>query len=333
MNNLFKAYIVALISFLGATACQTTTHSLDENLSNTSQIIEMNESRYGMATAKVGNQLYVFGGTGFRGLLGTVEQIDLDTGNVVKLPISLIPRRYHSAIYDGKDTIYIVGGESLNKRSRMNMEQRVEMLNIRTMEVTFGPKLHAATTQNTGVAIDNEIFIVGGDYLAAKGRHQKALKSTKLVAVLDTISNQWLSGPSMHAAKATSAVNYNNDMYVVGGYDQNKAMAVFERLDSKANEWSPMPPPPKPVSAHATADIKNKLYTFGAYEFTDQVMEFDFATNEWRELSLDFTGVRHAVAISYNNHIYLVGGLISLAAGPVNKIQKFRYADLEIAAK
>lgn len=80
------------------------------------------------------------------------------------------------------------------------------------------------------VLLDENTFVFGGSY-----PKNKKLTATALLLVLDLKTNKWVRATNMPKAKTTRAVVKDDFIYVIGGYDGNFSLNVFERFDPKNN--------------------------------------------------------------------------------------------------
>ena len=123
--------------------------------------LSLSTARYGHAAINDGNKIYVLAGANKSGFLSDIEIIEpiLETTEVLKN--KLIPRRYFSAVWDGKHSIYILGGVSLEDK-KFRYEKRVEVFNTITHEVSFAQPLPAPTRINSAVFLNGRVFVFGG---------------------------------------------------------------------------------------------------------------------------------------------------------------------------
>lgn len=278
------------------------------------QSLTLSEVKFGHASVTDGEFLYVLGGSN-NALLGDIEMIDLNTNQVSVLKGKITPRRYFSAVFDGNESIYIFGGMSL-KGWALWFNPSIEVFNTKTKQTTQLDDFTLPTRINAAVLHENTIYVIGGDRPSDWG-----LVATNRMFAFDLETQKWRSMPDMPSAKATNAVVYQDYIYVVGGYNNDTAMDVFERYDIKNGRWESLPALPRVTSANSIAVIDNKLFSFGDYQELDLSMVYDFDTQTWRQVNLGFLPTRHAAITSHNNTIYVTGGTRRTRNGAIDLIQ------------
>ncbi|MDY6928162.1 MAG: kelch repeat-containing protein [Pseudomonadota bacterium] len=286
------------------------------------QEFTLSEARYGHSVANDGEKIYVFGGTTSSGFSGDIEIIDPQTQKSQILKNKLIPRRYFSAVWDGKESVYIIGGMSLEGR-RPFLQSAVEVFNTRTHEVTQAPSHIRATRMNTAVYLDDKIYVFGGATAGAGLR--KGLKHVAWVSVYDTRTHQWTESDDMPVAFASEAVIYNNAIYLAGGFNGRKQFKTFYEFMPGSSQWRELTSLPIETSAHCMTIIKNNLYTFGNYDELEQTLRYNFDTGLWSNANLPLLPRRHAASTTLGNDIYVIGGTVSRIDLYVDSVQVFSF--------
>ncbi|MGB0894042.1 MAG: Kelch repeat-containing protein [Parashewanella sp.] len=288
-------FLLLIFSFVLLSGCVSTSKT-DE--------LSLKSPRYGHAAANDGKNIYVLSGYNGSGALSDIEIINPDTNKVTVLKNKLIPRRFFSAVWDGKHSIYILGGMSfLNKQAMF--EPRVEVFNTLTHEVTFAKPLPFPTTRNTAAYVDEKIFVFGGSrFLKDK------LAATVVNFEYDITQNKWSKKANMPTAKSSKAVVKDGLIYLVGGYSDNKqkALAVFEQYNPKTDQWTSLPSLPVTISAHSTDTINDKLYTFGDYHKLTSSYFYDFKNKKWQAADIKLKGSRHNAVTTIKGKTYIIGG-------------------------
>ncbi|WP_337880525.1 kelch repeat-containing protein [Rheinheimera sp.] len=313
-----KLYAFCLVLFLLA-GCSSTPQS-------NPHFSQLHRARMGHAAVPIGDQIYVLGGSNDSGFLGDVEVIDTQSGQVRQLSSKLLPRRYFSAVWDGKESIYILGGEVALKNV-VSLERRVEVLNIRSGEVSFAPNLPEPTRMNAAVRLNHEIWVLGGS-----DAHKGTLTARDLVAVYNLKRGSWRRGPVMATGKDVELAELNGQLYLVGGYNGKTGLNTVERLDSSNHSWHAEPDLPQATSANAVASCDNTLVSFGDYQQMDRVMLWQPGRAGWQQLQLPMVPARHASAVRVNNSLYLIGGNTGSSGPYVGAVQRFDCAELLAAA-
>ncbi|WP_371195230.1 Kelch repeat-containing protein [Glaciecola sp. SC05] len=278
--------------------------------------LSLSEAKFGLAAVNDGSFIYVLGGSSQRGLSGDIEIIDLQTNEVSILSNKIIPRRYFSAVFDGRESVYIIGGLSV-KNKRPRREFQVEVFNTRTHEVSFIERLKVPTRTNTAVFHDNNIYVLGGSILTPAGT-----LATPWTFMFSIESQQWSKLADMPTAKSTKAIVKDNYIYVVGGYDEKSAMQVFERFDISNQQWETLPSLPKGISAHSLVSIEDRIFTFGNYDDLNDVFVYDYLTESWQAADFGYLPSRHNAATAVGNDIYVIGGTVKSRGGALKLIQK-----------
>ena len=311
-NSSLIITIVSLLVFFSACSSQYTQPITTE--------LKLQTPRYGHASATDGENVFVFAGSNGSRFLSDVEIIDPINGTVKVLKNKVIPRRYFSAVWDGKDSIYLIGGVSF-KNSSATLENTVEIFNIHSFEVTLGAPIPAPLRDSRSVFLDGRIYVLGGS--AASGQREAPLKSTPLTAVYDITSNKWSRLADMPTAKSTSPISRNGDIYVAGGFNHQLALNVFERFDPTTNRWQSLTKLPRPVSAHSAVYAHNKLFLFGDYQNLDSVLMYDFDNETWSEPHINYQPSRHNTSVVFGNDVYVIGGNVSSKGQSLDNIQRF----------
>ena len=280
--------------------------------------LSLSTARYGHAAVNDGKNIYVLAGANKSGFLSDIEIINPVLGLTQVLKNKLIPRRYFSAIWDGKHSIYILGGVSI-KNKKFSFEKRVEVFNTITHQVSFAKPLPAPTRFNSAVFLNDRIFVFGGAY-PKKGK----LTASPIVAVLDITKGKWLRAANMPTAKTTKAIAKDGLIYVVGGYDRVSSLDVFERFDPQSNTWEQLPAMPVKISAHSLTVIDDKLFVFGNYNDLNSTYSYDFITHEWETIDIGFKGSRHNATTTLGDTTYVIGGTKSSKGPFLDSIQTFK---------
>ena len=279
----------------------------------------LSTARFGHAVVNDGEKLYVLAGGGRKsGFLSNIEIIDPILGTTKVLYNKLIPRRFFSAVWDGKHSIYLLGGVSL-KNKELSFEKRVEVFNTITHEVSFAQPLPVPTRINSAVFLNGNIFVFGGSY-PNKGR----LKASSVVTVLNIAQKKWVRAADMPTEKATRAVVKDGLIYVVGGYDGTSSLNVFERFDPQLNKWESLPSMPVGISAHSLALIENKLFVFGNYNDLKSTYLYDFQTQIWKKIDIGYRASRHNATTTLGDTTYVIGGTTSSKGPFLDDIQTFK---------
>ncbi|XP_008050385.1 kelch-like protein 35 [Carlito syrichta] len=104
-------------------------------------------------------------------------------------------------------------------------------------------------------------------------------------------------------------------LFAVGGFDGLRRLRSVERYDPFSNTWAAAPPLPEAVSSAAVAPCAGQLYVIGGAGQdgvnTDKVQCFDPKEDRWSLRSPAPFSQRCLEAVSLEDTIYVVGGLMS----------------------
>lgn len=290
--------------------------------SNQNTSYSLNSARYGHAVVNDGNKIYVLAGANKKGFLSDIEAIDPLTQQVNTFKNRLIPRRYFSAVWDGKHSIYVIGGVSILD-GKYRFEKRVEVFNTITQEITFAKPLPAPTRFNSAVLYNGRIFVFGGSHPSNKGQ-----QASTIVSVLDIDKNKWMRANNMPTAKETRAVVKDDYIYVVGGYNHQTKMSAFERFNPKLNQWQVLPSMPEGVSAHSATVVGDKLFLFGDYDHLTSTYAYDFTLKLWQKIDIGYQASRHNAVTTFANKTYVIGGTTGTKGPFLDDIELFNLKSL-----
>lgn len=285
--------------------------------------------RYAPALATDGNHVLISGGAPIgagqtedythSGVMSVVEAIDPDTLKQTFLANSIFPRANHASVWmDGQ--LWLLGGRTqLGDERRLAAE--VERIDLDTQAIWRGPDLPLALIDLSAVTLGQSIFVFGGVY-----RDEEAGVSRASNRVFECAPpyDGWVERTSMPIPLGNAATMAMGDkVYVVGGFDRQKAHAAMQIYDLETNSWSLGPPPPRPLSAHAGAGSDNRLFLFGDYQEQASVLGFDVSSREWRALTIPFTPRRHVRAVRVKDRIIVAGGNQSSLAPATDVLEAF----------
>lgn len=126
------------------------------------------------------------------------------------------------------------------------------------------------------------------------------------VDIYNSTTNTWTSGPAMPVAtRGASAVYYNNNIYVVGGYDSGQ-INLIQVLNLTTNTWTQATLPGSGWETTA-AVVGNQIIVFGGESNIAQTFSFDPANNSTSLLANNLNNSRGSQALALGNKVYLVG--------------------------
>ncbi|MGX5915008.1 Kelch repeat-containing protein [Aliidiomarina sp. Khilg15.8] len=279
--------------------------------------------RYGHAAVADNDNIYVIGGANGETVLSTIEIIDPETRETTVLRDKVTPRAYLTAVWDGKESIYIFSGTSKHSKGIWT-EKTVEVFNTRTHEVTTTTSMPMPRRISSSVLLDDKIIVTGGSIFSPNeddgGYH---LRSTPLVTALDLNTQKWHRLADLPVPRDTRTFTYDNKVCALGGYDHKVQWSSFECYNPNTNAWQVLSDAPKPVSAHSIAVHNDKVYVFGDYDELDRVMMYDFSSNTWSEPDLPYVPSRHNAAVVFGDEVFVIGGNTGTTGPSLDYIQVF----------
>ncbi|ELT90833.1 hypothetical protein CAPTEDRAFT_48075, partial [Capitella teleta] len=127
----------------------------------------------------------------------------------------------------------------------------------------------------------------------------------------DAQNGQWNTLPPMPTARREhSLIYHNHHLYVVGGYD-GRCLNSVEALDMRNLQWNHLPPLPRKVRFAYLAIVSDNLFVLGGccgLNWVADVHEFDSTQQTWRQRSPMPEICAGGAAVSFNDHVYAVGG-------------------------
>jgi N-acetylneuraminic acid mutarotase len=138
--------------------------------------------------------------------------------------------------------------------------------------------------------------------------------------VYDQASNAWFQLPDLPApVGGLHAATIGNRIYVAGGYYVLTPQAAIPTnalwaYDTTTNAWdTSLAPMPAALATAAMASVRGKLYIFGGdngdSDSNNTTYEYNPATNAWTQKADMPTARENNVAVTFQDKIYVVGGL------------------------
>jgi N-acetylneuraminic acid mutarotase len=303
--------IATLMLIVSLTGCSSTP-SKENLLTRQESSLKLNTGRYGHVVVNNGEHIFVLGGSGKAGFLSDIEIINPKTNSVVQLKDKLIPRRYHTAVWDQKESIYIFGGMSKSSKG-IRPERRIEIFDIPSQQVSIIGEIPGPRRLASSQFVNGKVFYIGGS---------RKNSPTSTVAVYDIEKGRWKLTANMLTTKNTKTVLNGKHIYTVGGYYQ-KGMKVLERYNLETKKWQSLDPMPQKLSAHSVVSHGNKIFTFGDYSELDHTHVYDISKQQWQQLGIGYLPSRHSSATILNNKIYVIGGNVASQGSHLDYIQVF----------
>jgi len=172
--------------------------------------------------------------------------------------------------------------------------------------------LHPAKLARTEVAaarVGRDIYVVGGF-------EEKTGKTTAVVERYDIDRDRWARVKSMPVAlNHAVAVEWNEDLYVAGGYTApecctHESRALF-RYDPRKDRWSRMASAPSRRAAAAAAVVAEHMYLVGGARGGQALATlevYDFEHDRWRSGPSMPTPREHLAAAGAGGRLYALAG-------------------------
>lgn len=281
--------------------------------------MSLHHARFGAAAVADGDFIYVIAGHQERPPQGTIERIDTRDGSSTVLPVRLRPRRYHSAVRDGR-RVHIFGGED-----SFGTSVETEILDLDTLQVSRGAPFRTARRMTTAVAHGSDVYVIGGQVRGEEDR-------SNLVEVLNLRSGRWTSAPNLPEGKETTAVLHRGRIYTLGGYRfGTTGERSCEEFDPATGRWRILRPAPFPLSAHRAVSMDDAIVCFGDYAELGRVAAYLPGRQEWRVLDVRFTPRRHAALAVSGESVWVIGGIVATHGPFLRTIERYRLAELRRA--
>ncbi|ELU10852.1 hypothetical protein CAPTEDRAFT_73742, partial [Capitella teleta] len=158
-----------------------------------------------------------------------------------------------------------------------------------------------------------------GGFVVSGGQSQNAIQ--RECYSYDAQNGQWNTLPPMLTArKWHSSIYHNHHLYVVGGCDSCDMfdcgfLNSVDALDMRSLQWNHLPPLPREVANAYLAIVSDNLFVLGGFcdnglydDWFADVHEFDSTQQTWRQRSPMPEICDGGAAVSFNDHVYVVGG-------------------------
>lgn len=191
-----------------------------------------------------------------------------------------------------------------------------EIYDVATDTWSLGAPMPTAVTHMGAVAVNNEVWIVGGFI----GNHPG--DATDKVQIYNTASDIWTDGPPLPVEIASGAAVFNNGkIHYFGGLLPDRVTDVGDHFVLDINDtsagWQSVADLPDPRNHLGGAAIDGKVYAIGGqFGHDDGVQDqafldvYDPSTNTWSRLA-DLPNARSHFepgTIVHNGSIIIVGG-------------------------
>jgi len=293
------------------------------------------EPRYGAAVVAQDHYLYVIGGSNEAGTrLDTIERIDLESGQTELWGRLKLARRHHRAVIVG-DRIYVLGGTSgmagglagevsdhpgddplideepekagvppsFFDLKSIDYESTMEVVDLVSRKVTFGPHMPVAKALFGCVVVDGKILVIGGQ--KKKG---ETLFCTNTTEVFDPVSGKWEPGINMPTPRRCVATVVDGFVVVVGGYNGHKPLKVVEIFRPHQKAWHRLPPVAEAINPSASAWLGSFIFFFGDQGMSSRQLVYDLRAKRLVPYPLPLPDSEFAAALAHQDKLYIVGG-------------------------
>ncbi|EPY89488.1 kelch-like protein 35 [Camelus ferus] len=150
----------------------------------------------------------------------------------------------------------------------------------------------------------NDVYVSGGHI------------NSRDVWMFSSHLHTWIKVASLHKGRWRHKMAVmQGQLFAVGGFDGLRRLRSVERYDPFSNTWAAVAPLPEGVSSAAVAPCVGRLYVIGGAKqdgvSTNKVQCFDPKEDRWSLRSPAPFSQRCLEAVSLNDSIYVVGGLMS----------------------
>ena len=271
------------------------------------------------ATAVYEDKIYAFGGGGpaFKSL-NSVEVYDPQSDKWT-------PRRDMPSLRSGAmaitvgDRIYVMGGGFKKPDGKFKFLPTVEIYDPRTDTWEPGPDMLRPHDYPAAALVGGKIYIIGGHHPDATEGGPQTDPGFSFCEQLDPGEADWQEiAPLPTPRFASAAVTYKGHILTLGGvafspqgFNEYDCVEIY---DPSQNLWTRSTDVvlPRPVAAHGTCILQNKLYVMGGFSGEEGIgtttAVYDFQLASWRSLA-PLPQRQAAMGVVVLNHtIYLIGG-------------------------
>jgi N-acetylneuraminic acid mutarotase len=272
-------------------------------------VIDLYDINSRAGAAVLNEKIYYIGGhRGYGGYLNEAEVYDPQTNRWSYIHSLYTNRTYPATVaYGGK--IWAINGKS----SGYGVEDSIEIYDPATNDwITSDKPLGIRTADSRVVALDNKIFLSGGD------NYENGILN--IMYMWD--GTDWKAQKPMPITSSGHSMTvYNGEIYVIGGITNSGYHPNTLIYNPDLNEWRNGPSLNYPRSCHVSVTIGSRIFVFGgimfkngSYQNTKSVEVLDLAasTPTWQISDCEGSTIigQWATAVVYNGAIYAFGGLV-----------------------
>lgn len=267
----------------GGVTCSSVTSAVEKyNIQNGTwtKSICMPRKKSHSALVSNGEMLFSIGGYDGSKRLTDVDVFNPEGETWSEGPPMLAARSDFGAVFDGKRSIYLIGGYSAQSQD----VSLVDILDTRTWSWKTGPNLQQKRSYTQAAIINNTIYTVGG----AVG--SKRLSSVEKLDIKggEQSSSNWSLVASLNIARSRPGVAaLNGKLYAIGGYNGHDRLCSVECYDPQINQWQLIESMSFPRNSPAVAVQGNKIYAAGGHDgkkVLNSVEIYDIHEKSWKEV-------------------------------------------------
>lgn len=174
-------------------------------------------------------------------------------------------------------------------------------------------------TEHTSVVYKNTMFTFGGNGGLVDNYSNLVLTYPLPFKPENYITTHESLPGAPQARSAHSAVVYQNEMYIFGGWNGHESLNDFHSLNLDTMQWRQIQSEGSPSKRrmHSAVVYKDKMYIFGGYDESrpahsyNELCCFDFQTETWKIVPCQGRipkGRSRAGATIVGNNMYIIGG-------------------------
>ena len=125
------------------------------------------------------------------------------------------------------------------------------------------------------------------------------------------VAGQWQALADMPAGRHhLMATAYAGFLYILGGAEAGSwtPTNTFWRYDPTLNVWNEVGVMPESRLAGAAVDLGDKIYMVGGAGGSGDLLEFSFASGQWRSLPGPAQPREHVGAVAFQGELWVLGG-------------------------
>ncbi|MEK5447472.1 Kelch repeat-containing protein [Paenibacillus sp. FSL R7-0331] len=216
--------------------------------------------------------------------------------------------RAANAVVEVNGIIYSIGGSA----GAMPYKD-VQAYNPATNTWTKKADMPTARSSASVVVAEGKIYVLGGytgNFYSWTGG-----SAVNTVEMYDPLTDSWTTkSPMLFPAGSTSAVNYNNKIYVFGGLTTNvTSIAKVQVYDTQNDSWSEKRSIPQAIHGTGAVTYNDKIYLVGGRYIGNNVavdffQEYDPLNDSWMMKTSLPTQRNAPSVVVYKNNIIAIGG-------------------------